>query len=391
MGEREEDPRDERPPVDVRLLRPRDLIDLRLEAPGCTIEPTDGGAELVAGPEASLVVHFPPQHLGEEVWQAGAPPPPVAPPTRPSGHVAAGPTRLVYAVAEGTRITYTLEGVLAALVDLPLRVSPNATAAGEPPVEERGPELPADLETAIEAPYRLIVSPSVRGAFRHSSQPVGPPDRAELWRTRLTVRTDTGFDDEDADQRIVRALWNRDSDLPPQGFDQSLDKFDRDAIVAQTHGGDPANAETPLEVNALRLSSLGAWFDWKQSWELPANVVDYKHQAYMGRDGYVRVAYPGILFPFGHRCLLLKITEREIKHRDRPVAYLWQRFFIIVRQPTRTYPGDLDDPFGQVTISPLVTPDIDRPPQDQQPFVPTRNGVPFPFTLTTLDRGGENA
>ena len=34
----------------------------------------------------------------------------------------------------------------------------------------------------------------------------------------------------------------------------------------------------------------------------------------------------------------VKITEREIKHRDQPVAYLWQRWFIIVRQPTRTYP-----------------------------------------------------
>ncbi len=60
----------------------------------------------------------------------------------------------------------------------------------------------------------------------------------------------------------------------------------------------------------------------------------------MGRDGYVRVAYPGFLFPFGHRCFLVKITEREIKHRDTPVAYLWQRWFIIVRQPTRTYPAD---------------------------------------------------
>ena len=110
----------------------------------------------------------------------------------------------------------------------------------------------------------------------------------------------------------------------------------------------------------------------------------------MGRDGYVRVAYPGILFPFGHRCYLVKITEREIKHRDKPVAYLWQRWFIIVRQPTRTYPTtDRDDPFGQVTVSPLVTPDIDKPPEEQQPFVPTRNGVPFPFTLTTVDRGGE--
>ena len=66
MGEPDEQPR----PVDTRLLRTTDLIDLRLEAPGCTIETTDGGAELVAGPDASLIVHFPPQHLGEEVRNA---------------------------------------------------------------------------------------------------------------------------------------------------------------------------------------------------------------------------------------------------------------------------------------------------------------------------------
>lgn len=383
-------PREERR-VDARLLRTRDLIDLRLDAPGCTIEPTADGAELVAGPDASLIVHFPPQHLGEEIWQAGAPPPPPAQPGRPSSHVAAGPTRLVYELPEGTRITYTLEKVLEALPMLNLRVSPLATPAGESTSDERGPELPTDLETAIEAPYHLVVSPSARGAFRHSATPVGPDDRSELWRTHLTVRQADGtFDDEDADQRIVRALWNRDSEQPAPGFDQPLITFDRDAIVEQTHGGNPGNAATPLLVSNLSLSSLGAWFDWKQSWEFPANIVDYRHQAFMGRDGYVRVAYPGLLFPFGHRCFLVKITEREIKHRDTPIAYLWQRWFIILRQPTRTYPAtDLDNPFGRVTLSPLVTPDIDKPPENAQPFVPSRNGVPFPFTLTTADRGGE--
>ncbi len=384
--------------VDVRLLRTRDLIDLRLDAPGCTIEPTAGGAELVAGPDASLIVHFPPQHLGEEVWQAGAPPPPPAAPGRPSSHIAAGPTRLVYELPEGTRITYTVEKVLETLPSLHLRVSPLATPAGEVTPDERRAEPPTELETAIEAPYHLVVSPSERGAFRHSATPVGPDDRHELWRTHLTVRRADGtFDDEDADERIVRALWNRDTEQPAPGFDQPLDTFDRGAIVDQTHGGNPSNAKTPLLVSNLSLSSLGAWFDWKQSWEFPAKVVDYRHQAFMGRDGYVRVVYPGFLFPFGHRCFLVKVTEREIKHRDAPVAYLWQRWFIILRQPTRTYPPeDLDNPFGQVTVSPLVTPDIDKPPigentptQDRHPFVPSRNGVPFPFTLTSVDRGGE--
>ncbi len=380
-----------REPVDVRLLRTQDLIDLRLTAYGCTVEPVDGGAdggaELVAGADASLVVQFPTQHLGEEVWQAGAPPPPPAVPPRPSNHLAAGPSRLVYDVPEGTRIAYTLKDVLEAISVLRLRVSPNATPAGE--AVDRGVEPPGELETAIEAPYRLIVSPSERGAFVHSSTPTGPAGRPELWRTRLTVRTDDGFDDRDEEQRIVRALWTRDHEQPPPAFDQPLIPFDRTAIVDQTHGGNRENARTPLEVRNLQLSSLGAWFDWKQSWEFPSTIVDYRHQAFMGRDGYVRVAYPGFLFPFGHRCFLVKITEREIKHRATPVAYLWQRWFIVLRQPVRDYPpDDRDNPFGQVAVSPLVTPDIDKPPDNQQPFVPTRNGVPFPFTLTTVDRGG---
>ncbi|MEU0090052.1 hypothetical protein [Kribbella sp. NPDC006257] len=364
-------------PVEIRLLRADDLIDLRLFAYGCAVE---GETELVAGPDACLVLQFPPQHLGEEVWQAGAPPPPPAVPPQASSHVAAGPSRLAYDVPDGTRIPLTLKDVLETVSALPLRVSPSATEYGES--IDRGIEKPDDLETAIEAPYRLIVSPSARGTFRHPSEPKGPPGRVELWRTRLTV--------DDEEQLIVRGLWTRDSELPPPGFDQPLIPFDRTAIVTQTHGGDPANARTPLEVRDLELSSLGAWFDWKQSWEFPANIVDYRHQAFMGRDAYVRVAYPGILFPFGHRCFLVKITEREVKHRATPVAYLWQRWFIVLRQPTRNYPPrDRDNPFGEVTIGPLVTPDIDKPPENQQPFVPTRNGIPFPFTLTTVDRGGE--
>lgn len=388
MTQRDDPAGEEQEPIEARLLRTTDLIDLRLEARACTLEPSAGGVELVAGPDAVLVVHFPPQHLGEEVWQAGAPPPPPPAPPRPSSHVAAGPTRLVYEVPEGTRIRFTLQDVLAALPALRLRVSTRATPAGE--AEDLGSEPPSETETAIEAPYRLVVSPSRLGGFRHSAVPVGPADRVELWRTHLSVRGRSGLDDANDEQRIVRALWTRDREQPPPAFDQPLTAFDREALVTQTHGGDVGNADTPLMVTRLSLSSLGAWFDWKQSWEFPANVVDYRHQSHMGRDGYVRVAYPGILFPFGHRCFLVKITEREVKHRHDPVAYLWQRWFIVLRQPTRTYPtSDRDNPFGRVTLSPMVTPDIDKPPEDARPFVPSRNGVPFPFTLTTLDRGGD--
>ena len=378
---------DDRSPVDVRLLRPQDLVDLRLEAPGCTLEPTDGGAELVAGPDASLVLHFPPQHLGEEVLQSEAPPPGAPATWPPSGHIAAGPSRLVYAVPEGTRIPYGLADVLAAVRDLPLRVATGATPAGE--ADDRAAEPPTVLETAIEAPYRLVVSPSPRGAFRHSSTPAGPPERAELWRTHLTVRQDDGtLDDADDDQRVVRALWARD-EQPLPGFTQPLTAANRQALVEQTSGAEAANAATPLLVDHLALSSLGAWFGWHQSWAGTAAVEGYRHEAAMGRDTYVRVAYPGFLFPFGHRCTLFKLSERAVRHRDAPVAHLWQRWFLVVREPTRRYPADQrDNPFAQVTLSPLVTPDLEPPADDGEPFVPWRAGAPFPFTLTTVDRGG---
>lgn len=369
----------DRDPVQVRLLRTWDLLDLRLEAHGCTIEPGDDGALLVAGPDAVVILHFPPQHLGEEAHDAGDGTI-LLPDPAGSQHRAAGPSRIVYGVPEGMRIAYSLPGILEALNGLPLRVSENATPPGES--SGRAAYQPDDLETAIEAPYRLIVSPSAKESFAHEVDPVGPAGRPELWRTRLVA--------PEGEPTTVRALWARNPD-DPDPFPQSLTSNDRIHLMQQTFGGPEANADTPLEVANLQLSTLGAWFDWKQSWDFPAAIVDYRHQSFMGRDGYVRVVTPGILFPFGHRCYLVRITEREIKHRDNPKAALWQRRFLIVRQPSRSYDaGFRDNPFAQVTISPLVTPDLEKPPDDDTtPFVPHRAGAPFPFTLTTVDRGGD--
>lgn len=366
------------PTIETRLLRTDDLIDVRLEARGCTLEPTDDGAVLLAGPDAALIVHFPPQHLGERAWQ-------VQPPETPTitEHIAAGPTHITYELGEGTRIPFTLEAILAALPELRLRVAPTATPLGQTITQE--PKPPADDETAIEAPYHLVVSPADDTRFGHSAVPLGPPARFELWRTHLARNPAAG-----PAPLTVRAIWNRDNDEQPPGFTQSLDSTNRDNIVKQTHGGDPANADTPLMVANLALSSLSAWFDWQQSWEFPNNILDYRHQAFMGRDGYVRVVYPGFFFPFGHRCYLVQLTERSIRDRAKPVAHLWQRFFIVLKEPTRRYRDeDRDNPFTSVTISPLVTPDLDTPAEYGGPFIPTRNNAPFPFTLTTTDRDGK--
>jgi hypothetical protein len=401
------DPDERVRPVQARVLRAEDLIDLRIEAPNCHLEPEDPPAEIVADNGALLIVHFPPQHLAEQAFLAlsfmlpengdvdttAAPLPGVA------RHRAAEPTRLVFEVPEGTRIPFTLAGVLDAATKLRLRVHPNAlpapTADGPPPPTGMAPAPPADDQTAIEAPYRLVVSPSEHGAFTHSLTPVGPerdggrPD-VELWRSHLTVRPDDEGTVDDG-QRIVRAVWSPDLDNgaaeDPWASEESLYPPQRRRLVNLTYGGQAGPAAAPLRVDDLALSSLGAWLDWAGSWPRPAPIVDYRHVAIMGRDAYVRVVQPGFWFPCGHRAVLVQVTERRIGRRGRPVAHLWQRFFIITRQPTASY-DDIDNPFLGVTISPIVTPDIDKPPPNDACFVPTRFGQPLPLKLSVFDKSG---
>ena len=61
----------------------------------------------------------------------------------------------------------------------------------------------------------------------------------------------------------------------------------------------------------------------------------------LGRDHYVRVMYAGYLCPFGHAASLIKVTERKFQSiaQEQPqrIAVLRQRFFIVVREPVRTY------------------------------------------------------
>ena len=79
----------------------------------------------------------------------------------------------------------------------------------------------------------------------------------------------------------------------------------------------------------------------------------------MGRDQYVRVVYPGYLFPFGNKTTLVKLTERKMKDAAPSVAGLYQRKFLVVGEPLRTWgKSKRDSPFLEVTVAPLVTPTL---------------------------------
>ncbi len=288
----------------------------------------------------------------------------------------------------------------------------------------RQAEEPAPDETAIEAPYRLLISPSTEGGFAHSLEPVAAPTddtRVELWHSRLGVRrrTEDGWaiDERTDPQRIIRAVWARDMehytdaelDEPDEGgnfepFRPSLDNRDRRILVRQSAETNLADPE-PVDVEKLHLSSLGAWLDLHGAWDTdpytavgrPA-ILSWDHDAPMGRDQFVRVVYPGYLFPFGHRAALVKVTERKIRldvDPGEPQARLYQRKFIVVGERLRSF-EDHGLPFREVRVSPRATPDLQDPAGDGTPdvimgqdlFWPVVATGRFAFTLDCRDHDG---
>jgi hypothetical protein len=280
------------------------------------------------------------------------------------------------------------------------------------PVRQR-PRPPRADETAIEIPYRLILSPSVLGGFAHATEPrtlaspgTGEPERTELWHTRLGVRSVDAegvvtVEETAHRQKIVRAIWTRDMAQPAPGptpFDTLPKAWHREALVRQT--ADPAiTVPQPVSVERLYLSALGTWLELHGRWNTTPydqaelmSVSSWDHEATGGRDQFVRIEEPFYLFPIGHKCALVTINERKIKQSASPQALLYQRQFIVVQEPVRGY-QDRALPTLQVRIRPLVTPNLDPsgglvPGFGTDVFWPTVGGQKFQFVLDCLDHDG---
>lgn len=316
-----------------------------------------------------------------------------------------------------------------ALKDIVTRI-PDITA-----VRPKYSSPPTDEQTAIEAPYRLVISPSSEGRWVHADSPVPAADgrrNVELWHSRLGLAAGAGATEKNPDgRRIIRAIWtrdrdgltqatwrtNEDSDLThplstPQGtadlpFRGSLNRADRHRIVRQTAEKWPGIRDSrsvrPVRVDKLWLSSLGAWLDLHGAWYTKEysrldpgmpSVLAWDHVAPLGRDQWVRVVYPGYLYPLGHPAALVKITERRVT-RTPAVASLYQIKFLVVSEPSRTYTA-ADWPFSRVDIRPTTTPPLADPDavandaySSQTYFWPQLgDGSFFAFDLDVWDKDG---
>ncbi len=362
----------------------------------------------VAGRDAFLVFEHLPQSLAEEAFTGAA--------KGPGGSQArlAYPTRLAFKIPSKTHtIPLTLDGLLdwaafepslvPAAAKGPTRAvavsaSAHAAKATSPGPTKKKPapkprpsvpklRKPSSTETAIELPWRLALSPLTGGRWSHETGLRTLNGWTELWRTRLA----TSPDPLAADGAPIRAVWNYDThNGKPTLDDRSHRPKDYGAAVAQgpflaamnvDHRYQIVRASSDFSVHGradiaasrLWLSSRGGFLDSIGVWDLsgPFSLAEWKHDATLGRDQYVKIVLKGHLFPFGHAAVRVIVTERHFVKVGSEIVAAWlQHNYIVVRQPDRSYRagafgvgpnGSRDFPFVSLHMTTLRTPDLAAP------------------------------
>ncbi|MCL2045215.1 MAG: glycoside hydrolase [Oscillospiraceae bacterium] len=411
------------------VVRQEDLAVFRIETRNMTIVSNIGTNAIPQlrrsnnSQDAYLILHMPPQSFGERVFFQTEPqnsnfenkeiddnnpkyanePIDSEKPLPPIQARIAHESRLVFIVPRGYRdIEYTLEGILRACQELPLNVSTST-------------ELPGATTTAIEMPWRMILSPNENARWRHAliQSTSDFTNNTELFHMRMVAPDDDGneilspYPDPKRNTRVTWALsglgeeaaMSTDGKLIPMksdypgsiGFPAStiipfrmaLDNFDRYQIAHLTSNTGMGNFPEPynpipLDTNTLMLSPLGGWLELRGAWDSNYfSLMQWSHRATMGRDHFVRVVYRGFLYPFGHRVSLIKVSERKfgLNERSDYSAYLHQRMYLVVNEKERLYNDDnlfvnvkngndnlaRKFPFKRVKLLTEVTPDLDQP------------------------------
>ncbi len=364
--------------ISFEVLRAADLLDLHIDGSGLAFTAADDGSLAIVSADSNqpgqLIVTFAPQHLAERDYyradpnfaqqgdpgddQLDAPPIPLR---------MAGQSHLAMQFPQNYTMPFTLEGLLGWA---PLSTLPPLMGFDPPHNFEPNSFPPLPIETGIELPYRIFISPNQNSGWSHDAVTVQDDTWTPLWHTRLGVRKPTRSDPnaffvderdtpDNVASRTVRPVFSWDYFPPPQPFgevpifpqrppDNDLDPFrmsltlsDRfDIIERSAYTLNKSSGPEPVSVSRLMLSALGAWFSGSVTWidqNDPDPLQAWRHITAQGRDQYVRVAKRGHLYPFGHAASWVKISERQFTGGTNNPAYLIELDFIVITQHRRDY------------------------------------------------------
>jgi hypothetical protein len=412
------------PYFSTRIVRPEDLLSLGFEFYNFEVKSDRRTKYLApiknAGP-ALVIVHFPSQHILEDAYNEDLGCTPTPQKIRfPIGAEQAGPSRLVFEFPSGSsRLNLSLDA-LTNWSHWKIRKVPDRR-------HSRLIRKSQWDETSIEAPTKMFIQPGdathwrskkfegagqSRYALFHtelrSDFPSDPTEKSGERRARFVpIWTsdfqETGVEIPDIDKRPFRPgdwlnLRSRISGLDPLGAwrkpgsaactpspkpagekDRStpLTQSERREIVRLSH--DSTICATPPAAKYLILSARGAFADIEGVWPQTkarscANIsLEKWHQIFTeGQDQKITIQKRGLLYPFGHRVIYVKDTNRKIHFQD-DAFYAVEKttYFLIIRQRTVRYDkmrvgGDVADqsfqfPFRTLTITEAVSPNLDEP------------------------------
>lgn len=404
----------------LRVVRSDDMLVLTFEFFNLILNPTVTTPRQlirkVPGQEARIVVHFPPQHIQEEAFDAA-----IGPPTQITSIPSriSGTTRLAFRLRTAQPIPLTLDRLLQWSDLEPIVIGPAANASAS-----AAPRAPTNDETALELPTRLVLSPMATGRWNHRPRTFGSAGVVELWHTDHTL------DGGEATAFELRAIWSPDLTSASDPFTTSLNADTRAQIVrlssdlrhlddAQFENLSPTDKralivlrsvrKSHLFATELRLSPLGGSLRVRSDFVFPNvpdalrskstlppaqwafSLDDWTHHVSTGRDQYARTVIRGFLYPFGHPATVVTTTERKMYAGASGVnrgGFLIQRQQVFVREPVRAYTGAAGRamPFTAIRITDsMIQADV---ADANQPHLPKVGQTPFVFSLTATDHVG---
>ncbi|MGX5515367.1 hypothetical protein [Bacillus cereus] len=405
-----------------RAIRKEDFLDLTFELVNVHTEGSPQSLVRINDNEpVLLIVHFPPQHIVEEVRKDTN--------LAPVQASLSGPSRLVFQLPDKLdnsdiwKLPLNLETLLNWDEFTPVLADPAATGPCHYHLtqeEEAEPCLmlqqPSQVETVLEIPTGLYLSPDNLSSWDHSISPIRLNDRYELWHTRLIFRN---TQNEGGKGRVIytpnpvipfdNALTSKDRceittlssnfclpytpDWVTNGI-EGIDLYGYWLYLLQDNNLPFTYTPSPVNIRRLMLSSIGGWANLESSWNYPTilpgrendglgypilSLEQWKHITAQGRDQYVKVVRK-VVFHTGHRGTITTITRREfipflIRTEQTPQgpigvygskAILQKYSFINVQEPVKDYQAlskfytchGREMPFKKITIMTDTTPNI---------------------------------
>lgn len=390
------------------------------------------GRYVPEGVNGYLIADFGPQALAE---RAAAGPRSMTPPV---GARLAGSSRLAFVIPP-SGVPTTFAGLMDWSV-LPASVSALGSYLDGVSIPNKvRPSNPSEVQTAIEMPWWLILSPHRMSAWAHAASPVTKGTRTELWHTRLAwhdldvtpplTRASEDRDFFDFDIFTVRAVWLRDPantrgamltnpDAPNPAVGSEGRPFEMRPTPRQranlvrlssmkSVGGVAAfgGYAKAIPVRTLALSPLGGTLHVDATWNDPdvAPILSWQHRTWQGRDTFVRIVEKGYLYPWGVAAALNEEVVRVFAASDTGGirAYQVLRSKVVVTEPTVDLTSDgapfggRGSPFDSVTCLTTSTPVLANATENGGDlFVPkvqtTANGAtaPVQFEFVGIDKSG---